>query len=574
MTSSQKTFPPGGEGQMTRRRLVQSATLTCAGALAGLSTTTHRALAAPQDAPAGHQMMAIDASTLIIMDNLPASWRTLDPAFFYEGNPSAAMYLIYDTLYYSPDPENPDDIQPMLALDMPLFSADWLTANIQLREDVTFHNSGNRFIASDVVFSWNRLKHAGFPGSFLATDYWSAIEAPDDFTLLLTLATPNPNLAAVMVAPMLSITEKAAVEAFGGTDAEPSSEEDSPEVLANLAAKEEIDRSSVGSGPFMVAKWDPNTEVILERNDDYWGNAPQFDRVIWRNTLDVNAQLQSVQMGEADIASFINVEELDGLGDEVVIIQGQSLALQYLALNLQEDFGGAVANQDVRKALSHAIDYQGIIDGILLGHGVRPATAIPLPLEGSVAGLDLAVTTDLRRAQALWDASGVEEATIQIDYASDATGRGGVNLQSLAAKIQSDLERIQGLRIQLAPMPNLQRGTLHRSGEFQISVASWVPDFPGVDSFATPFFRTGASAARRVGYSDPEVDLLIEQAAAELDASIREQLYVEIQRRAIDACPYIVLYQPDDVKVAGLNVQGVQVHPVYQLQLRDASKTV
>lgn len=94
-----------------------------------------------------------------------------------------------------------------------------------------------------------------------------------------------------------------------------------------------------------------------------------------------------------------------------------------------------------------------------------------------------------------------------------------------------------------------------------------------MDAFVTPFFRTGASAARRVAYSDPEVDLLIEQAAAEMDTGLREEQYVEIQRRAIEASPYIVLYQPEDIKVAGLHVHGLQVHPVYQLQLRNVSKT-
>jgi peptide/nickel transport system substrate-binding protein len=556
----QQTGSPGVDhSRLSRRRLIQTAALAAGGTFAGLSRT---------DAWA-----QVDASTLVIADNLPVIWRTLDPAVFYEGNPSAAMYLLYETLYHAPDAENPNDIQPMLALDMPVFSDDRLTATISLREDVTFHNSGNRLTAADVIFSWNRLKNTGLFGSYLASDYWTAVEAPDDYTLVLTLPSPNANLAAVLVAPMLSITEKAAVEALGGTDAEPSSEEDSPEVLANLAAKEEIDRASVGSGPFRLVQWDVNNEIILERVDAYWADVPAIERVLWRNTLDVNAQLQSVQIGEADIASQVNVEALATLGDDVAILQGRTFALQYLAMNLREDAGGVVAIQEVRQALAHAIDYQGIIDGLLLGNGVRPATAVPLPLEGSEAALHLAIPTDLARAQQLWNASGVGEATIQLDYASDSIGRGGVNFQSLATKLQADVERIDGLTIRLAPMPSAQRSARQRSGEFQMTIGNWSPDFPGVDSFITPFFRTDASVARRSAYSDPEVDLLIDQANAEMDAAVREELYVEIQRRAIDACPVIVLYQPDDIIVAGLQVHGVHVHPVYKLQLRNASKS-
>jgi peptide/nickel transport system substrate-binding protein len=556
---------------MTRRKLG-----ALAAGLAGASVAAHierRAFGAPSNAEQGVFAAQVDESTLVIADNLAAHWRTLDPAFFYEASPCSAMHLIYDTLYHAPNGEQPDDIQPLLASGMPEFSEDYLTATIRLRDDVVFQNSGNRMTAGDVIFSWNRLKHVGLSGSYLADTYWSAIEALDDFTLQLTLPSPNADLAAILVAPMLSITEKSAVESMGGTDAEPSTEEDSPELQANLAAKEEIDRASVGSGPFRVVKWDVNSEVILERSDISWGPVPTIERVIYRNTLDTNAQLQSAQIGEADVAMNVTMESLAGLGDDVKVLSGRTLTIQYLAFNLREEFGGPVANRQVRHTIAHAIDYQGIIDGILLGHAVRPATALPIPLEGSEAALTLALPSDVDRAQQLWDESGVGPATIQIDYAADVTGRGGVDLQRLATKLQADLQRIDGLTVRLAPMPNSQRSARYRSGEFQITLSGWVPDFPGVDAYVTPFFHSEGSAARRIGFADAELDALIVEAAAEQDQDVRATRYVDIQRRAIAECPYIALYQPDDIKVARTEVEGIQVHPVYQLQLRQMSKT-
>lgn len=575
MTLPQQEFQNQGSSKVSRllsRRMFGQSTLVLAG-ISALWRGRGGVTAAPEQQTRMLQSTQIDASTLVIADSLSSQWRTLDPAFFYESSPSSAMYLIYDTLYHAPDGEHPTEIQPLLALDMPEFSDDGLTATIRLRNDVAFHNTGNRLTASDVIFSWNRLKHVGLSGSFLATQYWTAVDALDDFTLQLTLPRPNADLAAVLVAPMLSITDKAAVEALGGTDSEPSTEEDSPELQANLAAKEAIDRASVGSGPFHIAKWDINSDVILERSSDAWAGTPMLDQVIYRNTLDVNAQLQSVQIGEADVAMGVNAFSLADLGDDVKIISGRTLAIQYLGLNLRPEFGGPTAIREVRQAIACAIDYQGIIDGILLGHAVRPATVLPLTLDGSEAALPLAFSTDLDRAQKLWDESGVGNATIQLDYASDAFGRGGVSFQTLAAKLQADLERIEGLTLKLAPMPNSQRNARYRSGEFQISVAGWVPDFPGVDAYATPFFHSEGSAAGRVGLSIPELDDLVVRAAAEQDQETRIELYVEIQRRAIEESCYIVLYQPNDIKVSRPEVEGLQVHPVYQLQLRTTHKT-
>jgi ABC-type transport system substrate-binding protein len=197
---------------------------------------------------------------------------------------------------------------------------------------------------------------------------------------------------------------------------------------------------------------------------------------------------------------------------------------------------------------------------------------VPLPLEGTEALLPEAFQTDLAKAQERWNASGVGDATVELAYASDGIGRGGVNLTTLATKLQSDLEKIDGLTLKLVPLPSSQRSTIYRAGEFQATLASWLPDYPGVDSFVTPFFRTDASTAKRVNYSNPEMDEMIAVAAAELDPEEREQMYLDIQRKGLAEAPYIMLYQPNDIKVANRQVEGVQVHAAYSLQLRQARK--
>lgn len=122
-------------------------------------------------------------------------------------------------------------------------------------------------------------------------------------------------------------------------------------------------------------------------------------------------------------------------------------------------------------------------------------------------------------------------------------------------------------------MPSTERLAAYRAQDFQATLSPWSADYPDVDTFARPFGQTDTGAAGRVGYSDPEVDELLEQGISELDPEARTQVYVQIQQALIEAAPYIILYQPSLQRAARAAVQGVTTHSVYMMNLRNASKT-
>ena len=198
---------------------------------------------------------------------------------------------------------------------------------------------------------------------------------------------------------------------------------------------------------------------------------------------------------------------------------------------------------------------------------------IPLPLSGSEEMLASAYTLDLAKAQELWDASGVGDQEVEITYDSDSPGEGGVNLETLATAVKANLEAINGVTIKLSPLPGNDRVGKYRAGEFQATISPWSPDYPDVDTYATPFFQTDTAAAKRVSFSNPEVDGLLKQGLAETDPAKRDAIYLQIQQLVLPDIPYIVLYQPVFRKPASVKVEGVTVHPIYMMNLRGASKT-
>jgi peptide/nickel transport system substrate-binding protein len=511
----------------------------------------------------------IDNRTLVIADDLRpgANWITLDPAWIYEINAAAGMCLNYEPLYDLPDSTKPAEFTPLLAADFPQVSDDGLEVIIPIREGVTFH-SGNPLTAQDFVFSWNRLKNVKFQPSFLASDYWSSVEAVDELTLKLNLVSPNAALVAILTSLPLSASDSKLIAENGGTDAEDADQVDTAKEWFNQG-------NSAGTGPYRLTTWDIGNEIILEANPDYWGEPPKLDRIIWRNIPDANSQLQAVQAGEADIAYSLDPDVASSVTEDanLQLISGPSLAIEYLAMHTNEEVGGPLANKSLRQALGFALDYDGIINGLMSGAAIQPATIAPEPLPGTLEVQDQKYVTDVARAQALFDETGLGPLELTFSYGAGDVAVGGLDLETLATKLQADLQQIQGLTIKLNPMDSAQRLEDYRASKLAFTIGPWTPDFPDIAAYAEPFGRTDTAAARRVGYSNPEVDAGLDAAIAESDPEQRAALYAEVLSHIIEDAPFLILYQPVDQKPARANVQDVQTHSVYQLYLRNASKS-
>ena len=553
-------------GRLSRRQFIHRAAALGLSATAASTVATRVTAAAP--APAASRFQG-DPKTLVIADDLAnAPWLTLDPGWFYEINPAAAMNVVVETLYTLPDSTKPTEFAPLLADGMPQVSADGKEVSIKLRSGVKFHNTGNEMTADDWVFSWNRLKNIKYQGAFLATDYWDSVEAVDPLTLRIMLKSPNAALVPILASLPLAVLDSKAMKEHGGTDAEDADTTDK--------AREWLDSGvSASTGPFMLTAFDVSNEVIIERNPDYWGEAPALDRVVWRNIADANSQLQAVQAGEADIAYRLDPDAAPTVEADanLQMLTGPTLAHEYLALHTQPDPGGPLANKQVRQAIGYAIDYDGVVNGLMAGAAIKPATIAPEPLLGTEDVRDQGYSLDLAKAQELFEASGAGPVELALSYGAGGVGEGGMDLETLVAKLQEDLQKIDGLTVKLNPMDPAKRLEDYRAGKLQFTVSGWTPDYPDIHTYAEPFGRTDTAAAKRVGYSNPQVDQWLDQGIAESDVEKRKQIYINILKALIDDAPFLVLYQPIDRKPASKAVQGVSTHSVYMIQLRGASKS-
>jgi len=249
---------------------------------------------------------------------------------------------VYETLVKS-SPEG--EISPGLgALEI---SEDQLTYTITLPEGVTFHD-GHPLTASDVVWTLEQTKDGGGPGSVDLAGI-STIEAPDDLTVVLTLAAPDSDLA-------FNLSRRAGV------------------VLNEGAA--DLENSANGTGPFAFEEWNQGSSITLVRNDEYWGDVAQIAEVTFQYFSDSNAAVNAVLDGEADLITGVDSELVGQFEDnpDYVVTSGPTNGEFTLGFNNTDE---ALSDQRVRQAITQAIDKAGLLElyngyGTIIGGPVPP----------------------------------------------------------------------------------------------------------------------------------------------------------------------------------------------------------
>jgi len=130
--------------------------------------------------------------------------------------------------------------------------------------------------------------------------------------------------------------------------------------------KDQIGLNPVGTGPFKFVKWVKDDQIILERNDDYWGEKAKLDRIILKSIPEPSARLMALQSGTVDIADDLDPDSINMVKKEAkhAIIERPSINVGYLALNTEKP---ALKDPRVRQAINHAIDKGTLIKTIFQG---------------------------------------------------------------------------------------------------------------------------------------------------------------------------------------------------------------
>ena len=323
--------------------------------------------------------------------------------------------------------------QPRLATRWKLAS-DGKSIKLWLRKGVKFHN-GRDFVSRDVESSIRTYAAAKWNGQLRSTAAAvTGFEHHDDHTITLRFAHPLANI-------------------FDLLDTVPIIDADS---LDQLSAGEAF----IGTGPFRLTKWLPNTSITFDRFDDYWQpDRPYLDGVDARIIKDSKAALSALRSGQIDLSDNVGNLDLANLtkrgGFQALTLTGAEGQL-YVGANVTAK---PLDDIRVRQAIAYALDRERIVHDVLRGSGYPANVPWPKYSPAYDADRNRTYSRDLDKARALIKEVG-PLPTIPFNYATPNPDNAAV-----ATIVQSNLDEV-GIPVELVPAESAQHTKLLIGAEF------------------------------------------------------------------------------------------------------------
>ena len=468
-----------------------------------------------------------DTGTLtMIIESSPSN---LDPRVGLDSQSERIDSLLFDDLLERDDHFN---VQPGLAerWDNP----DPLTYIFHLHHGVKFHD-GRALTSRDVKWTFDSI----LQGKIVSTKsaayrYVDRIEAPDDYTVVFRMKQPfatllwNVSDGAIGIVPYGSGTE--------------------------------IGAHPVGSGPFRFVSSEQDKNVVIVRNDDYWGKKAHLPRVQFIVVPDMTTRALELRKGSADL-------EINALIPDMVLalernpklelLRAPGSVLSYIAMNCRDPI---LRDPRVRQAVAYAIDLRPLLQYLNQGLA-RPAASV-LPPESWAFNADVPhYDHNSERARQLLDEAGYPARDgIRFHLLMKTSTEESNRL--MAAVLQQQLREV-GIVLDVRTFEFATLFADITKGLFQLYPLRWIGGNEDPDIFEYVFDsdKFPPSGANRSFYSNPRLDRLIARGLEEINQRKRQQIYDEVQFILAQDLPYVTLWYQDNLMIHSKRVHNLSLNP-------------
>jgi ABC-type transport system substrate-binding protein len=460
------------------------------------------------------------------------------------------------------------------------WTPDNLNLTVTLREGVTFHD-GTTFGPEDVVFSFDRLM--GLIDQHL-------VQVAELYEPLNGVPVINETVAtgAMEVTFVLNYVYSAFIPLLCFSASYIIPENGAPlDDLLDYGGGDQV----IGTGPFLYDADNTfdSTELDFVSYADYWGGEADIKKMIWVLYSDTNVVNQAFLNGDVHLPAAALPEFYDQFEADPNIVLGEvrsNLVVTYLGLSC--------INLDVveRKAISYAIDYDYLIDEVMLGYARRLKSPVPQGIVNAIEA-DAAVLNKTYARQLLIDNGYVDTTYFTEEYFgfTPAEIAGGWNLNAsspddmwediaawepimsynytynvgsstrfdLGLAIQDDLGKI-GVEMSLSGVSWSQflRKAFVSNQELELYLLGWAPDYNDASNYINPLF-SNTSSSNGPGLNDPQVQQWMMDALATTDPAERTAIYADIQHRLVEELfPWAFLFTGAGRGAWSIAIQGIQ----------------
>ncbi len=509
-------------------------------------------------APEERSLIATDQTLYLNLDGSP---QNLNPIF----GSSQYEFTVTDLLFEQPFMfDNKMDwlVNPAW-VDSYEESEDHFTATLKLKPGLTWHD-GEPLTAHDIVYSWQSIIDDQVPCPAVKTGTIDIEEciALDDLTVKYVHKEAVPTAKWNILFPIIPkhLYEKG--------------QEENPDLMTGDYYSE-LNRNPVGSGPYKLVEWAANERIVLDRWEDYPGEKPYFQRIVFRLIQDRNAQLLAFEKGELDCTllthdQFANQTNGERFATVGVKLKKPEWSYYYIGWNM-DGSNPFFNDKTVRHAMTHALNMPLILDNVLYNladqaHGIyHPDSWMYNP------NIEL-LLFDIAKAQQLLDEAGwlkdeqdgwryktIDGERVKFEFTL-MLPQGSQVGPKIANYFQQDLRSI-GVDMKTRTIEWATFQQMTRKHEFQAFIAGWGtgtdPD-TGWNLWRTEEYNTGRNYG---GYSNERVDELFTQGRQEFDHEKRKAIYQEIHNIIYDDQPYTFIFNRASTYAVNKRIRGVQSGP-------------
>jgi oligopeptide transport system substrate-binding protein len=301
------------------------------------------------------------------------------------------------------------------------------------------------------------------------------------------------------------------------------------------------------------------------KNKDYWdANTVKMDKLTFKVVKDPQTALDLYEEGTVDRMDLTSdlVDQYSSNDDYLV---SADTFVYFLKFN--QTTSDALANKNIRLALSRAFDKEGLVNEILnngsiVANGLVPKDFTPMPETGKdfrEESGDL-VKYDLEAAKEFW-AKGLEELgtdSVELEFLADDDKTTKLLVEYVANQLSTNLE---GLKVNIKQVPKEQRLDLDSNMDYELQLSRWGPDF--LDPFTFMNLWTTDSGNNWTGYSSPVYDQLVFDTASKLatDNVARYNNFLDAEKVLFEDGAIAPVYQSSRAQLISPRVQGVFVNP-------------
>ena len=442
----------------------------------------------------------------------------------YAHNSIAGTYmndLTYSTLF-----RTDANLQPEPNLVETYENLDDTTWQFTLKQGVQFHD-GSVLTAEDVKASIEWAKT--FSEINMYNNSVESVEVVDESTFLIHTPTPSATLLYDLCHHGNAILSKKMIDE--GND---------------------FNENPVGTGPYKLVEWKHGDQVEFEAFEDYFMGAPAIQHMTWKIIPEGSSRTIALEAGEVDYVVDVEAMDVERLENDEGIKLDKIAATNHMWMMVNNEKPG-LDNVDVRRAMNCAIDKESIVTVALNGLGTASYSMAPDNMPGATKENTLPHDPEL--AKEYMEASGVDPASIEMSIicSNDQKKRAG-------EVIQANLKDVLGIECELENMDLATYLSITAEGDYTAAIGNY-SSTDMVQYLIGVYHSVSINASNKTRLNDPEVDALIDQAAATIDPDERAKVLEECIALINEKCPQVPLYQDMHIRAYNDKLGGVIMYP-------------